>query len=532
MEDWASSVAIDDTADHAPPDELACPITQMLLRNPVILMSGHAVELDALMKFWETQPFSLTNPVTREKLSSLDELALVPGLQARTAIDAYLARLPPNVIPDGWLTKDPGTRSTREELRRITHRVHQIASSAGTIRLGGRLPHTADPRSVASLGVYDRDPQLMNGRPSYTARGGGSHAIWFSAIKADGSDNGFWHVAEVAFKGGACGHLGVHDPSAIVAERISGRWQAVAQATPEAPDEAASGERSSSAPSATWIAASEVRCDAEGTMDDLAALMASSASVVVVRGTLPPLTVAELSHAKAYASCLGMFDRDEEPTDGRPSYTRRGGSAALWYSSESQFWHLGNGAHRGSPHGWFHSHAPLATAAERICGPWSLRCSSAVAAQEGMEQDMEYVEVPLRCQTASVELSGVLPDVLIGQPDPHGLLSYFGKYDLHDEDVGGRPAYVQRGSRALRALWYSESTGFWYFGPMERLGQPVGPICARGVPAAGDNSVPSTLHDPTTGTGGPERLKDVASWQVKKEESWVRALMMRCRPTT
>ena len=174
-----------------------------------------------------------------------------------------------------------------------------------------------------------------------------------------------------------------------------------------------------------------------------------------------------------------------------------------------------------------------------------------------------YVEVHLRCETACVELSGALPDAMIGVADVHGIPSYFGLYDLHEHRVNGRPAYVQRGSQGARALWCqvpagpwtldrpaphashashtslhllqrnnlapymrhchiryqvrsSSSTGYWHFGPIDSMGKAVGRICAR--------------DDSDNGGGGPERLRDASPWQVHEGTSWLRAPVMRCRP--
>ena len=72
---------------------------------------------------------------------------------------------------------------------------------------------------------------------------------------------------------------------------------------------------------------------------------------------------------------------------------------------------------------------------------------------------------------------------------------------------------VQRGSRGSRALWFAQDTGFWHFGPLEKIGSPVGPICAQ------DHSA----------VGRPERLANPAAWQVYDGVSWLHALMIRCR---
>ena len=107
MEDQSLSLYADGPAHAAPrtepPDEsLLCPITQLLMRDPVILSSGHAVELDALVKFWRTCPFALANPVTREPMRSAEDLALVPGLHLRGAIDAYVRRIVVNETTSAW----------------------------------------------------------------------------------------------------------------------------------------------------------------------------------------------------------------------------------------------------------------------------------------------------------------------------------------------------------------------------------------------------------------------------------------------
>ena len=192
----ASSVAPDAQWKPSSPDELLCPITMKVMCNPVILSSGHAVELDALLAFWRTCPFAIVNPVTHEKLAGLEDVALVPALQVRSAVDAYLSTLPPGTAPDGWENANIGHRSTREELRVLSCRVHQVSTCATTVRLGGSLPRAANEQARACLGVYERDAKLTNDKPSYTKRGG-SHALWFSSVKPDGTRNCFWHAAVV-----------------------------------------------------------------------------------------------------------------------------------------------------------------------------------------------------------------------------------------------------------------------------------------------------------------------------------------------
>eukprot|EP00900_Chrysochromulina_parva_P007563 jgi/Chrpa1/16808/Chrysochromulina_OHIO_Genome00003849-RA len=515
--------------------------------NPVILSSGHAVELDALLAFWRTCPFAIVNPVTHEKLAGLEDVALVPALQVRSAVDAYLSTLPPGTAPDGWENANIGHRSTREELRVLSCRVHQVSTCATTVRLGGSLPRAANEQARACLGVYERDAKLTNDKPSYTKRGG-SHALWFSSVKPDGSRNCFWHAAEVQFKGSAAGHLGAHAPDNDVVEppRRRGVWQAASAApTPsdgdENDDDDSDNEVSPTvgarAGGVSWVVAPDVYCGSASDEGEQAALMASSASAVVVSGTLPAILNAAL-HAEYYrTSLLGLFDRDVTLTNGRASYTRRGGSTFLWISPDHGHWHLGGREQHGSGRSSLHALATAdAVVAELITGPWTVRAPAPVQRPEGTVEHAlnapTYIEVPLWVDAASVELVGSLPDAMIGKADQHGAAAYFGLYDLLVDrgHVNGRPAYVQRGSRCARALWFVPHSaqlgfhlGFWHFGLMEQLGQACGPICAQEV-AEGVNR-----EGVATARAGPAWLSDPASWQVNDGERWHKALVLRCR---
>ena len=526
MED-TTELLVEADAVLAPDESLLCPITHVLMRDPVILTSGHAVELGALVKFWRTTcPFALVNPVTREPMRSPEDLSLVPGLQVRAAIDAHLSRLASSAKPDGWPTRSPGCRSTRDDLRALSAGMHQICASASTIRISGRLPPQASPAAAACLGLYDRDASLVNDRPSYTSRDG-SHAIWYSAAKADGIANGFWHAAEVEFKGMASGRLGAHAPSALVVESVGGgRWQAAGQ--PPTDEVASSSSAELTAAGGEWVSAPGVRCDAEGSADAeaLASLLARSARAILLSGRLPS-SAPDRDFYKA--ACLGVFDRDDALTHDRPSYTRRGGSHALWYEPDRRSWLLGAAAHRASGAGWMHALAPDAWTAEAIGGPWSLALLPPAAdvgddevpplvelEVDGVVQrndgEYTYIEVPLRCDGLSVELIGSLPDAMLASgSDPHDVASYLGVYDLYERSpVHGKPAYVQRGTQATRALWFAQS-GCWHCGSYESIGMSAGPVCAQ------------------EDARGPERLRDPAGWQVNDGTGWIKALTLRCR---
>ena len=549
-----SSAAPDGDAQWKPssPDELICPITMKVMCNPVILSSGHAVELDALLAFWRTCPFAIVNPVTHEKLAGLEDVALVPALQVRSAVDAYLSTLPPGTAPDGWENANIGHRSTREQLRVLSCRVHQVSTCATTVRLGGSLPRAANEHARACLGVYERDAKLINDKPSYTKRGG-SHALWFSSMKPDGTRNCFWHAAEVQFKGSAAGHLGAHAPDndAVEPPRRRGVWQAASAApTPsdgeendDDSDDEVSPTVGARAGGVSWVVAPDVHCGSASDEGEQAALMASSASAVVVSGTLPAILNAAL-HAEYYrTSLLGLFDRDVTLTNGRASYTRRGGSTFLWISPDHGHWHLGGREQHGSGQSSLHALATAdAVVAELITGPWTVRAPAPVQRPEGTVEHAlnapAYIEVPLWVDAASVELVGSLPDAMIGKADQHGAAAYFGLYDLLVDrgHVNGRPAYVQRGSRCARALWFvphSAHLGFWHFGLMEQLGQACGPICAQevaeGVNREGVNREGVNREGVATARAGPAWLSDPASWQVNDGERWHKALVLRCR---
>lgn len=540
MEDSTFLIATD--GPLAADESLQCPITQMLMHDPVILSSGHAVELKALQEFWRTCPFALSNPVTREPMQTLEDMALVPGLHLRSAIDLHLSRLAPHVLPDGWQSRDPGHRSTRDELRALSARMHRIATSAKTMRLGGAMPATASAQARACLGVYDRDARLTNDRPSYTMRGG-THAVWFSAVKPDGSANDFWHAAETAHQGQAGGHVGVHDPAAVTLEGVTGQWQVAVQRQDDdaSPHDAAEdvsdagGAHGGGARAGGWVAAPGLHCQATGSADDLAGLLASSARAVVVAGKLPA-TAPERDFYR-YA-CLGVFDRDASLTNGAPSYTKRGGKTALWFDAERDFWHLGAPEHRGGGQGWLHAHARGARVAECLTGPWSLARATPLDGRDdppaGDDDDdapteLVYMDVPLRCDAASVELVGALPDAMLGgghaeASDPHGVARLLGLYDLYERSpVHGRPAYVQRGTQATTALWYAEN-GYWHVGRLDEIGRAAGPLCARGGGSAAGVGAAASGADL-----GPERLPEPASWQVHAGTGWVRAPTIRCR---
>ena len=59
-----------------PPEELCCPITRELMRDPVCTTVGNSFERAALLQAWARQPRDERDPLTNERVSST---ALVPN---------------------------------------------------------------------------------------------------------------------------------------------------------------------------------------------------------------------------------------------------------------------------------------------------------------------------------------------------------------------------------------------------------------------------------------------------------------------
>ena len=81
-----------------PPEELCCPITRELMRDPVCTTVGNSFERAALLQAWARQPRDERDPLTNERVSST---ALVPNQTLRRQIVAWLDAHP-EFTPDGW----------------------------------------------------------------------------------------------------------------------------------------------------------------------------------------------------------------------------------------------------------------------------------------------------------------------------------------------------------------------------------------------------------------------------------------------
>ena len=101
----------------AEPEELMCPITRTVFRDPVFVVdSGHTYERSAILSHFERN--GAKDPLTRRALSSTK---VMTNWAMRNVVQAWLDKHP-GVTPDGWdsrellePSKDDGTRTFDDE---------------------------------------------------------------------------------------------------------------------------------------------------------------------------------------------------------------------------------------------------------------------------------------------------------------------------------------------------------------------------------------------------------------------------------
>ena len=101
----------------AEPEELMCPITRTMFRDPVFVVdSGHTYERSAILSHFERN--GAKDPLTRRALSSTKVMTI---WAMRNVVQAWLDKHP-GVTPDGWdsrellePSKDDGTRTPDDE---------------------------------------------------------------------------------------------------------------------------------------------------------------------------------------------------------------------------------------------------------------------------------------------------------------------------------------------------------------------------------------------------------------------------------
>ena len=223
------------------PEELLCPITYALFRDPVTcLADGRTYERNGLVGFWKRRP--LADFFCGPRLPSAQ---LVPNVQMRARVREWLDANP-GVVPSGWATGDPGKPSTQADCDAISAAINRASAAraaaeaaetggaraleaalnalqdfAPSVRLVGRTPGN---KRNEFLGIYDRmeDAPLVAGRYAYQQRGSEAQGrearmIWYA-------QNGFWHAGWRANLGQQTGWLIVAD-AAVSPDHIVGEWQ-------------------------------------------------------------------------------------------------------------------------------------------------------------------------------------------------------------------------------------------------------------------------------------------------------------------
>ena len=121
-----------------PPDEpaeLLCPITGLLFRDPVMILTGHTYERTALTEYWRRRP--LLNPMGSDHVASAK---MICNFGCRQAVDAWLARHP-DVLPGGWETRDisSDSRFSQPQLDELAVSIEAAARRASRVANWGRL---------------------------------------------------------------------------------------------------------------------------------------------------------------------------------------------------------------------------------------------------------------------------------------------------------------------------------------------------------------------------------------------------------
>jgi len=91
--------------DTDEPEELMCPITRLMLRDPVVNLAGHTYERSALETYWTAQATStrgLMDPNTNQPVRNR---TLITNWDKRKDVAAWLERHP-DITPEGWETRE------------------------------------------------------------------------------------------------------------------------------------------------------------------------------------------------------------------------------------------------------------------------------------------------------------------------------------------------------------------------------------------------------------------------------------------
>ena len=110
----------------AEPEELMCPITRTVFRDPVFVVdSGHTYERSAILSHFERN--GAKDPLTRRALSSTK---VMTNWAMRNVVQAWLDKHP-GVTPDGWDSRELLEPSKDDGTQHSTTRVTSECSGHG-----------------------------------------------------------------------------------------------------------------------------------------------------------------------------------------------------------------------------------------------------------------------------------------------------------------------------------------------------------------------------------------------------------------
>ena len=208
-----------------------------------------------------------------------------------------------------------------------------LQQASSVVYLIGSLPASAEPSSGAPLlrdwlGTYDRQPDNVNGRPTYVQRDFAhpKRVLWHS-----GDD---WIVGPDWDVPKRRGWMNVRD-AAILPEKIRKEW-AVGDGR------------------LGWLAAPALRCDASDAAR-AAAAASTAAYAEELRQAVPTVYLAGEAPGRMWKEWMGAYDwldRDGQLVNGRHVYVQRGseGQRMLWYT-DGVYWRAGPAEQLGKQRG-------------------------------------------------------------------------------------------------------------------------------------------------------------------------------------
>lgn len=89
------------STEQEEPEDLLCPITKVMIKDPVVTLAGHTYERSALLQFWQSRQRYI-DPNTNTTLSSN---TLITNWDKRRAVASWLDQNP-DAIPHGWQSRE------------------------------------------------------------------------------------------------------------------------------------------------------------------------------------------------------------------------------------------------------------------------------------------------------------------------------------------------------------------------------------------------------------------------------------------